>query len=145
MRPNLIPLDDLTDEEDPSELFDCDDVIVCQFLRVTKNRIPPKVEAPKDKTKDGSKDEPKEGPNDEPKDVSKELSKAVSKDISKEVSKTVSSDVSKEVSKDDLDNKSKDTLENVTKYNWRIQLKDGIMNLNGKDYVFHSLNGDAKW
>ncbi|KAK0179873.1 hypothetical protein PV327_005584 [Microctonus hyperodae] len=28
---------------------------------------------------------------------------------------------------------------------WKFYLKDGIMNLNGKDYVFQKANGDAEW
>lgn len=28
---------------------------------------------------------------------------------------------------------------------WKFYLKDGIMNLNGKDYVFQKMNGDAEW
>ena len=28
---------------------------------------------------------------------------------------------------------------------WKFVLKDGIMNLNGKDYVFQKLNGEAEW
>ena len=28
---------------------------------------------------------------------------------------------------------------------WKFHLKDGIMNLNGKDYVFQRANGDAEW
>jgi transcription initiation factor TFIIA large subunit len=28
---------------------------------------------------------------------------------------------------------------------WKFHLKDGIMNLNGKDYVFQKANGDAEW
>lgn len=28
---------------------------------------------------------------------------------------------------------------------WKFHLKDGIMNLNGKDYVFNRATGDAEW
>lgn len=28
---------------------------------------------------------------------------------------------------------------------WKFYLKDGIMNVNGKDYVFQKSNGDAEW
>jgi len=28
---------------------------------------------------------------------------------------------------------------------WKFHFKDGIMNLNGKDYVFQKANGDAEW
>ncbi|XP_062523735.1 transcription initiation factor IIA subunit 1-like [Corticium candelabrum] len=28
---------------------------------------------------------------------------------------------------------------------WRFNLKDGIMNLSGKDYVFHKATGEAEW
>merc|ERR1711935_1115216 len=28
---------------------------------------------------------------------------------------------------------------------WKFYLKDGIMNLNGKDYVFQRAHGDAEW
>ncbi|KOX75955.1 Transcription initiation factor IIA subunit 1, partial [Melipona quadrifasciata] len=28
---------------------------------------------------------------------------------------------------------------------WKFYLKDGIMNLSGKDYVFQKMNGDAEW
>lgn len=28
---------------------------------------------------------------------------------------------------------------------WKFYLKDGIMNINGKDYVFQKSNGDAEW
>ncbi|XP_076262426.1 transcription initiation factor IIA subunit 1-like isoform X1 [Rhynchophorus ferrugineus] len=28
---------------------------------------------------------------------------------------------------------------------WKFHLKDGIMNLNGEDYVFQKANGDAEW
>merc|ERR1719154_461215 len=28
---------------------------------------------------------------------------------------------------------------------WKFHLKDGIMNLNGKDYVFQKAHGDAEW
>ena len=39
-----------------------------------------------------------------------------------------------------------DTLQiNRTKNKWKFTLKDGIMNLNGKDYVFQKLTGDAEW
>jgi transcription initiation factor TFIIA large subunit len=32
-----------------------------------------------------------------------------------------------------------------TRNKWKFHLKDGIMNLNGKDYVFQKANGDAEW
>ena len=28
---------------------------------------------------------------------------------------------------------------------WKFHLKDGIMNLNGKDYVFQKAIGEAEW
>lgn len=28
---------------------------------------------------------------------------------------------------------------------WKFHLKDGIMNLNGEDFVFQKANGDAEW
>ena len=28
---------------------------------------------------------------------------------------------------------------------WKFYLKDGIMNLSGKDFVFLKANGDAEW
>ena len=28
---------------------------------------------------------------------------------------------------------------------WRFNLKDGIMNLNGKDYVFQRASGESDW
>ena len=34
---------------------------------------------------------------------------------------------------------------NRNKNKWKFYLKDGIMNLNGKDYVFQKANGDAEW
>ena len=34
---------------------------------------------------------------------------------------------------------------NRTRNKWRFNLKDGIMNLNGKDYVFQKATGDAEW
>ncbi|KAF5283428.1 hypothetical protein FQA39_LY04804 [Lamprigera yunnana] len=59
--------DDVTDE-DPSDVFDTDNVIVCQYDKITRSR-----------------------------------------------------------------NK------------WKFHLKDGIMNLNGEDFVFQKANGDAEW
>ncbi|KAJ9596152.1 hypothetical protein L9F63_027225, partial [Diploptera punctata] len=59
--------DDVSDE-DPSDLFDTDNVVVCQYDKITRSR-----------------------------------------------------------------NK------------WKFYLKDGIMNLSGKDYVFQKANGDAEW
>jgi len=59
--------DDVSDE-DPSELFEVDNVVVCQYDKITRSR-----------------------------------------------------------------NK------------WKFHLKDGIMNLKGKDYVFQKANGDAEW
>jgi len=32
-----------------------------------------------------------------------------------------------------------------TRNRWKFHLKDGIMNLNSKDFVFHKGNGDAEW
>lgn len=32
-----------------------------------------------------------------------------------------------------------------TRNRWKFHLKDGIMNLNSKDFVFHKANGDAEW
>ncbi|KAJ1532055.1 hypothetical protein ONE63_000686 [Megalurothrips usitatus] len=32
-----------------------------------------------------------------------------------------------------------------TRNKWKFYLKDGIMNLNGKDFVFQRANGDAEW
>lgn len=32
-----------------------------------------------------------------------------------------------------------------TRNRWKFHLKDGIMNLNSKDYVFHKANGDSEW
>jgi transcription initiation factor TFIIA large subunit len=32
-----------------------------------------------------------------------------------------------------------------TRNKWKFHLKDGIMNLNGKDYVFQKATGDAEW
>lgn len=34
---------------------------------------------------------------------------------------------------------------NRNKNKWKFHLKDGIMNLNGKDYVFQKSNGEAEW
>lgn len=34
---------------------------------------------------------------------------------------------------------------NRAKNKWKFYLKDGIMNLNGKDFVFQKCNGDADW
>lgn len=34
---------------------------------------------------------------------------------------------------------------NRNKAKWKFHLKDGIMNLNGKDYVFQKATGDADW
>jgi hypothetical protein len=31
------------------------------------------------------------------------------------------------------------------KNRWKFHLKDGIMNINGKDYLFSKANGDAEW
>lgn len=59
--------DDVTDD-DPSDLFDTDNIVVCQYDKIMRNR-----------------------------------------------------------------NK------------WKFHLKDGIMNLNGQDYVFQKANGDAEW
>lgn len=28
---------------------------------------------------------------------------------------------------------------------WKFHLKDGVMNLNGKDFVFQKAVGDAEW
>lgn len=28
---------------------------------------------------------------------------------------------------------------------WKFYLKDGIMNIGGKDYIFQKCNGDAEW
>jgi len=32
-----------------------------------------------------------------------------------------------------------------TRNKWKFHLKDGIMNLNGKDFIFQKANGDAEW
>lgn len=32
-----------------------------------------------------------------------------------------------------------------SKNKWKFYLKDGIMNLNGRDYVFSKAIGDAEW
>lgn len=32
-----------------------------------------------------------------------------------------------------------------SKNRWKFHLKDGIMNLHGKDYVFHKVMGDSEW
>lgn len=32
-----------------------------------------------------------------------------------------------------------------TRNRWKFHLKDGIMNLKSKDYVFHKANGDSEW
>ncbi|ELU04277.1 hypothetical protein CAPTEDRAFT_105674 [Capitella teleta] len=32
-----------------------------------------------------------------------------------------------------------------SKNRWKFHLKDGIMNLNGRDYVFQKATGDAEW
>lgn len=34
---------------------------------------------------------------------------------------------------------------NRSRNKWKFYLKDGIMNLGGKDYVFQKSNGDAEW
>jgi len=34
---------------------------------------------------------------------------------------------------------------NRCKNRWKFHLKDGIMNLNGRDYLFQKANGDAEW
>ncbi|KAK2148154.1 hypothetical protein LSH36_512g02045 [Paralvinella palmiformis] len=60
--------DDVSSDEDPAQVFDTENVVVCQFDRVNRN-----------------------------------------------------------------------------KNKWKFSLKDGIMNLNGKDYVFQKATGDAEW
>jgi len=32
-----------------------------------------------------------------------------------------------------------------SKNKWKFYLKDGIMNLRAKDYVFHKANGESEW
>uniref|UniRef100_A0A9L0SPI7 Ral transcription factor IIA subunit 1 n=1 Tax=Equus caballus TaxID=9796 RepID=A0A9L0SPI7_HORSE len=32
-----------------------------------------------------------------------------------------------------------------SKNKWKFHLKDGIMNLNGRDYIFSKAIGDAEW
>merc|ERR1712096_213074 len=32
-----------------------------------------------------------------------------------------------------------------TRNKWKLQLKDGVMNLNGRDYVFQKAHGEADW
>lgn len=32
-----------------------------------------------------------------------------------------------------------------TRNKWKFHLKDGIMNMNGEDYLFQRANGDAEW
>jgi transcription initiation factor TFIIA large subunit len=32
-----------------------------------------------------------------------------------------------------------------TKSKWRCHLKDGIMNINGRDYLFHTANGEMQF
>uniref|UniRef100_A0A1I8HNJ7 Transcription initiation factor IIA subunit 1 n=3 Tax=Macrostomum lignano TaxID=282301 RepID=A0A1I8HNJ7_9PLAT len=34
---------------------------------------------------------------------------------------------------------------NRARNKWKFHLKDGIMNLNGKDFVFQKATGDAEW
>lgn len=34
---------------------------------------------------------------------------------------------------------------NRSRNKWKFYLKDGIINLGGKDYVFQKSNGDAEW
>lgn len=34
---------------------------------------------------------------------------------------------------------------NRNKNKWKFHLKDGIMNLNGRDFVFQRATGDAEW
>ncbi|CAD1479453.1 unnamed protein product [Heterotrigona itama] len=54
---------------------------------------------------------------------------------------------------EDLDDKEEEendeaaTREEITRSRnkWKFYLKDGIMNLSGKDYVFQKMNGDAEW
>ena len=38
-------------------------------------------------------------------------------------------------------------FEKVTrsKSTWKCTLKEGIMNLNGKDYIFNKANGEFRW
>ena len=33
----------------------------------------------------------------------------------------------------------------LSRNKWKFNLKDGIMNLNGKDYVFSRAHGEAEW
>jgi transcription initiation factor TFIIA large subunit len=34
---------------------------------------------------------------------------------------------------------------NRSRNKWKFYLKDGIMSIGGKDYVFQKSNGDAEW
>lgn len=34
---------------------------------------------------------------------------------------------------------------NRSRNKWKFYLKDGIMNLAGRDYIFQKANGDAEW
>jgi len=56
---------------------------------------------------------------------------------------------------DDSDGDMDDESENIvlcqydkvsrTKSKWKCVLKDGIMQINGRDYLFHKANGDFEW
>lgn len=56
---------------------------------------------------------------------------------------------------DDSDGDMDDESENIvlcqydkvsrTKSKWKCVLKDGIMLINGRDYLFHKANGDFEW
>ncbi|XP_065845142.1 transcription initiation factor IIA subunit 1-like [Oscarella lobularis] len=56
---------------------------------------------------------------------------------------------------DDVDSEEEFDTENVVvcqfervgrmRNRWKFQLKDGIMNLEGKDYIFHKASGEADW
>ncbi|KAI8058581.1 transcription factor IIA, alpha/beta subunit [Syncephalis plumigaleata] len=44
----------------------------------------------------------------------------------------------------DLDDSDEDTVTR-TKNKWKCVLKDGVMTMDGRDYVFHRANGDFEW
>ncbi|KAH8383655.1 hypothetical protein KR009_009944, partial [Drosophila setifemur] len=83
--------DDVTDE-DSAEMFDTDNVIVCQYDKVRPNNL-----------------------------------KLDSKSSAVLMCNVIPLQITRSRNK------------------WKFYLKDGIMNLRGKDYVFQKSNGDAEW
>jgi len=128
---------------------DFKDVLEPRKLKLIKAGTIPQVDGPADSSDEEEVDEDEEDDDDDDDDDDNDPDGDEEDEGVEEEPLGSEDDISDEDASDlfDTENVVVCQYDKITRARnkWKFHLKDGIMNLNGKDYVFARANGDAEW